>query len=459
MQKQPRLKPRLQIFVKQEPGVETPPACASAVKEPGAAKAVAKPSAKKAVVKANAKKAAVKPKVDNESSAKTAKTAAPPDASGMEAAARRVMLAKEIGVHLPPRCETGDPIKASDALKRCEAATGKTAKALRESFRRSFPSHHDPRVSDVGTRFEKATKMPKEVEESLLTQTDRDWWLAVFLENNSSWAESKLEVTDETQDVDDAGITYVWLMDAQMLDLYKCPIVKAEMQRDCMDRGPEWNRQHPRLKDISQAHQYKVEVDDSTRESVKKILRQSATTGAEIDNALASKMIRRPKQSTASRSAGSAPRVREDAEAAAAAAAEAEKNAEEAKKKEEEDAKNASEAKRRAELAAQKALVAADPRVQAQKWVKGLAELLPKLKSKCKDAETIVFPHNMQDSYIENFKNYIEKLKDIRKYLEEGERTSTALSRKLKMGEKLVGNVKDDMIAFDHLKSTYSKKK
>ena len=133
----------------------------------------------------------------------------------------------------------------------------------------------------------------------------------------------------------------------------------------------------------------------------------------------------------------------------------------ERKRKEAEDeVERTAKAAKAARLAAEREQALKDPKIACQKWLAGLAELLAKLESAKSDASIHELKNNMHETYKDAFEQQIDKLKELREYMETNDpkRSDRALRMKLTAGATVVNQAKADMLAFDGLLRNYKVK-
>ena len=415
-----------------------------------------------------------------------------------EIAAERVHLACEAGLDLGDFSD-GKDRDVKQLLKHIAESSGKTEKALREAFKRTNPAESDARVSHAGSRNQKVSKMDASVAEKMLSKADNEFWLGVWLHHDRNWDNAKSTIEDKTEEIEEEGKTFAWLMEGQLQKVFQDPIVVAAWKKECT-RNRKLNRAHPVLKLCARAHQYKVQIDDSNRQLIRTVLSKATTATADVDAEAASMLLRRSDKATSAKatrakatsdldddeySHDSEEERNEDMlvsvsdrkkmeetmrkkvenellkKAEEAEAKKKEEAEQERKRKEAEDeVERTAKAAKAARLAAEREQALKDPKIACQKWLAGLAELLAKLESAKSDASIHELKNNMHETYKDAFEQQIDKLKELREYMETNDpkRSDRALRMKLTAGTTVVNQAKADMLAFDGLLRNYKVK-
>ena len=362
----------------------------------------------------------------------------------------RLKLAEEAGLQIPDALTSGEDIDVKAILAKASQETGKSEKALREAFKRSLPAYSDPRTESTHVRKDKVRKMPCLVADKMMGKADYDFWLGVWLESGREYVDCKSTVVDKEQEIDDAGITRAWLNEEQMLWVFKSAMMVSAYKKE-LSKKDSLHREHPEIPWCQEAHQYSCVVDDSNRESIKKILSKSTSASVNIDAGDAEKLMRRGRQRAPAGSSSGAP---------CAATAVPVKLPETADEKAAKDkAELLEKAAKAAETAKARAEAAKDPKIQKGKWLTGVASLISKLKEKAATAKSAdAIPNGMSKLYETTFNDGVATLRALREFLEKPKIGAPILKTKLKEANGVVTGLKADMDAFDGLYRTYGKK-
>ncbi len=144
----------------------------------------------------------------------------------------KLAAAKAAGLDVPPELASGQ-FDIKEMLADAAKKYGRSTKALKEAFKRSLPDYQDPRTSDVEahSRNQKVPKMDAECAKTMLTQNDRDWWFGVWIANNAGWLKAESIVEDLDQEIEIDGKSRRWLIEAEMMTVYKDAEFVAEYQQ------------------------------------------------------------------------------------------------------------------------------------------------------------------------------------------------------------------------------------
>ena len=351
----------------------------------------------------------------------------------------------------------GTSLSDATAAKLAKVAEeqGKTIKALREQFKRTFEA--DPRTDRDAKKRPTKTEdaCPQEIIEQLKAADSVEPWLKTWLERGGSWLTTKSFEEQKDEDVDEDGATRAWLTEEQMEELFKSNIVVAALKKKYLDK-PETNRVHPDIPECAEAHQYWTLVDESKKSILRAIQGRGHRANADVDPAAAVSVFKPRGQPAAERarvphSGGAPPRTcppsgsgREEPEVPKEAVEDTPEAAAMRKK-----------AEKAATLKAQRDKAAKDPQVQKIKWLKGAADLVSKTKEKQGQAKKVVFPNCMHKTYETTFGEHNVSIKDIRDWLE-SKHSKAEVKKKLDEVKSLVETINKDIKAFDDLKKTYS---
>ena len=325
----------------------------------------------------------------------------------------RVRAAESAGLNLPQELKNGD-VNIKDLLSIASDESGKTAKALREAFKRAQPSYTDPRTMQTNARPEKTVKMPEELAAMMNSPADSDWWLGVWLANDRGWLSAKSCVEDFTQEDETERKAKQWLTAGQMLHFFRDQtLVDAYIKE--LSKSVATHRKHPEMPWLEEGHQYLCTVTDEQSEEFEKTLKTGTTATADIDPAAAKTLIRRgrkrdgvPSLENIGPAGGESQRATEVTIAAPPQPP-----------AQNEEAKRVDAAAKAAKLASQRAEVAKQPKVMAGKWLKGVTDLLTKVTDRLAKADKAgKIPNNMGNTYKESFVSNIEELRKVRSYLE-----------------------------------------
>ena len=135
------------------------------------------------------------------------------------------------------------------------------------------------------------------------------------------------------------------------------------------------------------------------------------------------------------------------------------KSAEEiAKEAEAEREKQRQKAAKAASAAAAKKQALKDPKVQANKWLKGVQDYISKVETATEETSGAdKLPNNMGETYKSQFESHMTELKDYRTYLETAH-PPKQLKRKLNQANRFINTLKDDLAAWGTLHKSYYKK-
>ena len=277
-------KGRVAIHIKVEPGERAAPSTsdrkqARKAAPPSAADAAPKPPKVPKVTKAKGTAPKVVPAPKDAGSGGAQSEPPRPGGAGIQnaSAAEQASLMSKEELAAKNGLSVPDTPDLKKLLTQCNAATGKSDKALREAFKRSLPHYSDPRTQDAHVRKAKGEKMPSDMAATMVSQSDRDWWLGVWLTNKGSWLTAESYVDDRVEEVETSGSDRVWLIDAQMTDVFKDAEFVKEYQKQ-LKKNEKHHRKHPEMPWFERGHQYACVLNDAQRTRLKQILASGTKT-------------------------------------------------------------------------------------------------------------------------------------------------------------------------------------
>ena len=352
-----------------------------------------------------------------------------------------------------------------ELLTRKAAEKGKSAKAIREAFKRTYKVDPRTAVAKAGSRKQNSEDVaPAEVIEAMtkgLTSDDEDSWLKMWLENDCAWHRHTAVETYAVNDGTEASGDRTWLTEDQMLQVFRNNAVVIALKEE-YSKCDKSNRAHPVVPECKAAHQYHCHVNESERKFLKKVLNKEVKSEADIDGEDAIQLRKKLKSSSYNEPAASNPPASAAASSPAASAASATPATAPASAAEptdnagEQTAEEHDKAAKLAKLQASRDTARKSPQVQKLRWLKGVVDLLQKCGSRISIAEQSCehWPNNMGEHYKKDFAGSIVKLKAARTWLETA-RADRSVAKKLKELHQLVEAVKADIKSFDALRKTY----